>query len=1019
MSSLSSISIERPVLATVMSLIIVLFGAIGFSFLGVRQYPSVDPPIITVSSVYVGANAEIMESQITEPLEESINGIPGIRRILSVSKDGVSSITVEFNLDSDLEAAANDVRDRVSRVRNFLPQEMENPIVTKADASAFPIVFLDVVSFRRNMLELTQFSENVIKESLQTIPGVSQVGIWGGKKYAMRLRMNPEQLTAHNITPNDVINALNQHNVELPSGSVEGANSELTIKTKGRINDPEEYNNMIIYETDNQTVRFRDIGYAEFGPQNERGILYRDNMPLVMVNVSAQPGANNLEISSEVKRRLAIIQKTLPEDIEVNETYDSSKYIDEAIKEVGQTFYIAFILVILIIFFFLRDWRSSLIPIITIPISLMGTFFIMYLAGFSINVLTLLGIILSIGLVVDDAIVVLENIYQKIEQGIPSHQASMEGIKEIFFAVVSTTITLVAVFMPIVFLEGLTGRLFREFGVVVAAAVIISSFVALTLSPMLCARVLNKEKGHSWFYNWTEPMFLWLNRIYAQSLKVFAKVGWLSIFIILGAGAIIYYSLQNLKYELAPSEDKNYFFLIGDAQEGVTFDYMDFYTKELSSFLMEKVPERVGVFALTPGFGAASGRNTMFVFAPVVNSNERLRSTSDIVNDLNGELSAVRGIRAFAITPPTFDSNNPGPDMQYVIQANTLEELEKILPDFLARASSSPTFGFVQQDLKFNKPEINLEIDRDRAENLGVSVRDIAQTLQLGLSGQRFGYFLKDGKQYEVIGQIERDFRNDPLDIQSLNVRSNRGDLIQLDNLVSMKEEVSPPQLYRFNRFVSATLSASLVEGKTIKDGIDAMNEIADDILDDRYRTDLTGQAAEFEESSLSLLYAFLFALVLIYLVLAAQFESFRDPLIIMFTVPLAAAGALGSLWIFDQTLNIFSQIGMIMLIGLVTKNGILIVEFANQRKQIGMSVSEAVMSAANSRFRPILMTSLSTILGTLPIALAIGAGSESRISMGIAVIGGLVFSTILTLYIIPVIYMTISDKSTAKAITN
>ena len=1012
MSSLSSISIERPVLTIVMSLIIILFGAIGFSFLGVRQYPSVDPPIITVASNYVGANAEIIESQITEPLEESINGIPGIRRILSVSKDGVSNITVEFNLDSDLEAAANDVRDRVSRVRNSLPQEIENPIVTKADASAFPIVFLDVISFRRNMLDLTQFADNVLRESLQTIPGVSQVAIWGGKKYAMRLRMHPEKLSAHNITPNDVIQALNRHNVELPSGSVEGDNAELTIKTKGRINDPGEFNNMAIFESENQIIRFQDIGWAEYGPQNERDVLYRDNVPLVMVNVSAQPGANNLEISKEVKKRLAVIRKTLPEDIQVNESYDSSKYIQEAILEVQQTFYIAFILVILVIFLFLRDWRSSIIPIITIPISLIGTFFIMYIAGFTINVLTLLGIILSIGLVVDDAIVVLENIYQKIEKGIPSREASLQGIKEIFFAVISTTITLVAVFMPIVFLEGFTGRLFREFGIVVAGAVIISSFVALTLSPMLCARILKKRSSNSGFYHWTEPIFVWFNRMYDSSLKGFARVGWLTIPILLLAGFIIYHSFLNLKYELAPIEDKNYFMLIGEAQEGVTFDYMDFYSKELSSFLMEEIPEREGIFAMTPSFGVAGGRNSMFSFIPVINRDERSRSTSDMVNELNAQLSSVKGIRAFAIIPPTFEDSNPGPALQYVIQANTLDELEQILPEFLSRASSNETFAFVQQDLKFNKPEINLQIDRDRAENLGVSVRNIAQTLQLGLSGQRFGYFLKDGKQYEIIGQIERNYRNDPLDIQSLYVRNNDGNLVQLDNLVSMNEEVSPPQLYRFNRFASATISADVVNGKTIKDGIDVMNGIATEILDERYRTDLMGQAAEFEESSSSLLFAFLFALLLIYLVLAAQFESFRDPFIIMFTVPLAVAGALGSLWIFDQTLNIFSQIGMIMLIGLVTKNGILIVEFANQRKQQGFSVKEAVIGAANSRFRPILMTSLSTILGTMPIALAIGAGSESRISMGIAVIGGLLFSTILTLYIIPIIYMTISNEN-------
>lgn len=1012
MSSLSSVSVKRPVLAIVMSIIIVIFGIIGFNFLGVREYPSVDPPIISVSTTYVGASADIIETQITEPLEESINGIAGIKNLTSVSRDGRSTITVEFNLGIDMEAAANDVRDRVSRALRDLPPDAEPPIVSKRDADSFPIVFLNIESKQRSLLELTDYADNIFKERLQTIPGVAQVRIWGEKVYSMRLWMDPDKLAAYDLTPLDVRNAISANNIELPSGKVEGLNTELTVRTVGRIETPEEFNQLIIKESENNIVKFRDLGYAELGPENERTILKRDGVPMVGVVLYPQPGSNNIEITDEFYRRLEGIKKDLPADIELGIGFDFTEYIHQSIAEVQQTIFIAFFLVVMVIFSFLRDWRTTIIPIITIPIALIGAFFIMYVAEFSINVLTLLGIVLAIGLVVDDAIVVLENIYKKIEAGMDPQKASLEGAKEIFFAVISTTVALASVFLPVIFLQGLTGRLFREFGIVVAGAVIISSFVALSLTPMLCSKILKKRKTQSWIYRITEPFFVWLNKQYNASLEAFMQSRWLAFVIIGISAAIIFVVGANMQSELAPLEDRGQFYLFATGPEGTTFEYMDEYVDSLITLTQKEVPEAKAIITVTsPGFGASTSINSAFMRSILVDKDERERSQSEIVSGLRKKVTEFTKAKAFVSEPQSIGSRRGGLPVQYVIQAPNLEKLKEVLPEFLLKASNDPTFNFVDVDLKFNKPEIKIEIDREKARKLGVSVRDIAQTLQLGFSGQRFGYFIMNGQQYQIIGQVSRQNRNEPFDLRSLYVKNNRGRLIQLDNLVNMQEQSTPPQLYRFNRYSSATISASLVDGKTIGDGIAVMDRIKAEVLDETYSTTLAGVSAEFEESSSSLIFAFIFALILIYLVLSAQFESFSDPMTIMFTVPLALAGALFSLLMFNETLNIFSKIGMIMLIGLVTKNGILIVEFANQRKAAGMSVMESIISAAESRFRPILMTSLSTVLGILPIALALGAGAESRVSMGIAVIGGLIFSTLLTLYVIPAIYSYFTSK--------
>lgn len=1011
MASLSITSINRPVLAIVMSLVIILFGIIGFSFLGVREFPSVDPPVVTVSTSYVGANSDVIESQITEPLEEAVNGVSGVRTITSTSREGRSNITVEFELGVDLETAANDVRDKVSGALNRLPPDVDPPRVEKADADSSPIIFLTIQSDKRDLLEISNIAELYFKERLQTIPGVSSVGIWGQRRYSMRLWMDPIKLASLKLAPSDVLQAVNRENVELPSGRVEGQNTELTVRTMGRLTSEEDFNNLIIKEDGDNIVRFSDVGYAQLGAENDRTILRRDGVPGCAIAIVAQPGANNIDISDRLKAKLVQIQRDLPPDVMYQMSFDSTDYIRASILEVEETIIIAFCLVLAIIFLFLRDWRTTVIPIATIPISLIGAFFVMYLLGFTINVLTLLGIVLAIGLVVDDAIVVLENIYVKVEEGEDPAEAAKKGSTEIYFAVISTTVSVVAVFLPVIFLQGLTGRLFREFGLVVASSVAISAFVSLTLTPMMSAKILKRRAVQPWLYRVTEPFFEALTKGYANSLHGFMKRRWLAFVIIGLSGVLIYYLGTTVPSELAPMEDRSEFRFQAQAQEGATFEYMDKYVQELTDFVGNEVPERAGMVSVTaPGFGG-SGVNSGFVRVILKDPKDRDRTQQQIVDDITVKARKYTGVRTFITQAQTIGDRRGGFPLQFVIQAGEIEKLKEVLPDFMAKANASPKFAFVDLDLKFNKPEINITIDRDKARNLGVNVIDIAQTLQLGLSGSRFGNFIMDGKQYQIIGQVERADRNEPLDLKTLYVKNKRGELIQMDNLVTFEELSSPPQLYRFNRYSSAKVSAQLANGVALGEGIKEMERIADEVLDESYTTSLDGASREFSESSSSIYVAFLIALAIIYLILAGQFESFKDPLIIMFTVPLALAGALISLWYFNQTLNIFSQIGIIMLIGLVTKNGILIVEFANQRKEQGKKLLEAVTDAAESRFRPIIMTSLSTILGILPIALALGAGSESRVSMGIAVIGGMAFATVLTLYVIPAIYSYVSSK--------
>tara|TARA_R110001592_G_scaffold9049_5_gene48611 strand:- start:76875 stop:79886 length:3012 start_codon:yes stop_codon:yes gene_type:complete len=996
-----------------MSITILIFGIIGISFLGIREFPSVDPPVVNVRTTYVGANADVIEAQITEPLEEAINGISGIKSLSSISNDGNSSITVEFEIGADMEAAANDVRDKVSRAQRNLPPDTDPPIVSKQDADTQPIVFLNVQSNERSLLEISDIATNIFKERLQTISGVSEIRIWGEKEYAMRLRMDPLRMASYGITPLDILNKVQSENVELPTGRIEGESIELSVRTRSRMSTPEEFNRLIIKEESNNVVRFQDVGRAELAPLNERTVLKRDGIPMVGVALVPLPGSNSIEIIDEFYRRLEFIKKDLPEDIELGIGFDTTKYIRNSISEVQQTIFVAFLLVVLIIFLFLRDWRTTFIPVLTIPISLIGVFFIMYMAGFSINVLTLLGIVLSIGLVVDDAIVVLENIYTKIENGEDPETAAEKGSEEIFFAVIATTVALAAVFLPVIFLTGTTGRLFREFGVVVAGAVIISSFVALTMTPMLSSKLLKRRERHNWLYTKTEPFFLWLNRIYVETLQSFMKIRWMSFVLIGVMGIGTYYLFNEIPSELAPLEDRGQIRINMAGPEGATFGYMDRVIDKMTEELSAIIPaeERAGLISVTsPGYGTSS-TNSGFIRMILNDATLRNRSQQEIFDDIAVYLKNETSVRAFGAQEPSIGDRRAGLPIQYVIQSQTLKKLKDVIPVFMERMAESPVFTFPDVNLKFTKPELEIEIDREKARNIGVSVQEIARTLQLSYSGQRFDYFIMNGKQYQVVGEMQLEDRNEPVNLRMLYVKGENGQLIQMDNVVKISERSTPPQLYRYNRFVSATVQAGLAPGETVGTGLAEMDRIAAEVLDETYTTDVAGLSKEYRDSSSSLVFAFVFALILIYLVLSAQFESFMDPLTIMFTVPLAIFGALLSLWLFDFTLNVFSQIGIIMLIGLVTKNGILIVEFANQRKAQGFSIEEAIEGAAAARFRPILMTSLSTILGILPIALALGAGSEGRVPMGVAVVGGMLLATALTLFIIPGIYTYLTSK--------
>ena len=1008
--NISILSIRRPVAATVLSLLIVLLGAVGASFLGVRQFPNVDPPNITVTTTYTGANADVIESQITEPLEESINGIDGIKSLSSSSSDGRSTITVEFELGRNLEQAANDVRDRVERSKRQLPQDVDPPVVAKADANGNAILVMTLQSKGRTLNELSAYASNVLKERLQTISGVGSITIWGERKYAMRIVMDPSKLAAYRLTPNDVRSALQRENVELPAGRIEGDNTELSLRTLGKLSSVDQFEELILRSSDEGTVRLSDVARVYLGAENERTILKRDGVPMVALAISPQPGANQVDISNEFQRRYKALVDNAPADLKLDVAFDTTDFIRAAIIEVEETIIIAFVLVVLIIFLFLRSWRATFVPVIAIPVSLLSSFFFLWIFGFSINLLTLLGVVLATGLVVDDAIVMMENIYKRIENGESNIEAGEKGSSEITFAIVSTTITLAVVFLPIIFLQGITGQLFREFGVVLASSILVSALVSLTLTPMMSTKLLRRAEDQGLMYRLTEPIFQWLTFTYSNVASWMIDRSWISIVImvvslvtIIGVGSL-------LKSELAPIEDRSAMTLTMTAPEGTTYDRMNVIIDSIRTSIERVVPERKLILTVTSPFFLGGGSNGGFARVLLQDPAERKRTQMQIAGKITALMKDERSARAVVIQEQTIStSQRSGLPIQVVLLADDMEQLRSQLPAILEGAQKDPTFSVVDVNLKFTKPELVVEIDRSRARELGVDAQDIASVIQAGLSGQRFGYITREGKQYQVIGELERNQRSTPDDLRELSVRSRSGAMVPLADLVLLRENSIPPQLYRYNRSASATVSAGLAPGATIADGIVAMKNAVASASNGEIATTLTGASRDFQESSSSLLFAFIVSLVIVYLVLAAQFESWIDPLTIMLTVPMALLGAVVSLWIAGETLNIFSQIGCIALIGLVTKNGILIVEFANHQREQGASWAQAALHSARSRFRPILMTSLATILGAVPIAFSLGAASTSRVGLGVAVVGGMFIATLLTLLVIPSLYVLLS----------
>ena len=1012
--NISELSLRRPVLAVVLSIVIILFGVIGFKFLGVRDYPAIDPPNISVRTSYPGANADIIESQITEPLEKAINGIAGVKNITSSSSQGSSSINVEFELGNELESAANDVRDKVSQAVRSLPSDLDAPpVVSKADATSDAIISMTVKSSSKNQLEVTEYANNNLLERLQTIPGVSGIQIWGEKRYAMRIWFDIAKLNSYGLTASDIQTAIQRQNVELPSGKISGVATELSVRTFGKINTEEEFKNIIVKNINGTDIKLKDVGEAVLGPENEESMLKTNGVPMIGMAIIPQPGSNYVAISEEFYKRFDQIKKDIPAEYSLEIAMDQTRFIKRSISEVKETLIISIILVVLIIYLFFRDWIIAIRPLIDIPVSLIGAFFIMYVFGFTINVLTLLAIVLATGLVVDDGIVVTENIFKKMEQGMSKWQAAKEGSKEIYFAVIATSITLAIVFLPVIFLQGFVGRLFREFGVVVAGAVLISAFVSLTLTPVLNVKLARKKHKNSWFYNFTEPFFKGMENVYRVSLTFFMKLRWVAFLIILACFGAIYWIGKDIPSELAPMEDRSQFRLTVSAAEGASYEFMDKYVDKISQFIIDSVPEnKILMSMVAPGFTGSGSVNSGFVRSVITDPKERKRSQQDIVNMINKNAPSFSEGKIFAVQEQTISVNRRGGlPVQFVLQNVNFNKIKEVLPKFLEEANKNPAFQGVDTDLKFNKPEIRVSIDRLKASNLGVTIQTISEALQLALSNRRLGYFDRDGKQYQVIGQVARKDRDDPSDLKNIYVKNAAGESISLDNLVTIEEQSTPPTIYHFNRYKSATLSAGLAPGKTIGDGIKAMQDISKKLLDDSFTTSLFGASRDYAESGSNTSYAFVLALILIFLVLAAQFESFIDPIIIMLTVPLAIAGALLSLHIYGQTLNIFSEIGMIMLIGLVTKNGILIVEFANQKQLLGDNKNTAVLEAAVARFRPILMTSLAMSLGALPLALSLGDASTSRIPLGIVIVGGILFSLILTLFVIPAMYSFLSSK--------
>ena len=1014
---LSDISIRRPVLATVMSLLIILIGLIAFDRLPVREYPNIDAPVVSVRTVYPGASAEVMESQITKPLEDSLSGIEGIRTIKSVSREEVSQITVEFIQSRDPEAAANDTRDRVARVRGALPSEALDPVVAKIEADAQAIIWLAFSSATQSPLEITDYADRIVADQLKTLPGVASVIVGGGRRYAMRLWLDPSRMASLGVTVQDVEAALRSQNTELPSGRIESQMREFSVLAKTDLRTPAEFERVIIRDSNGVLVRLADIGRAEIGAEDDRNIVRVNGRAAVGLGIVKQSTANTLEVARAIKAELPRLEAALPEGMQLKVGFDSSIFIEKSIDAVYQTMLEAMVLVVGVIFLFLRNWRATLIPFVTIPVSLIGAFIFLYAMGFTINVLTLLGLVLAIGLVVDDAIVMLENIYRHIEEGMPPYEAAVKGAREIGFAVLAMTLTLAAVFAPLAFAEGNTGKLFTEFALTVAAAVLVSGFVALTLTPMMASRILRHETRHNALFNFGERVLTGLNNAYTRGLSRVVKHPLIIALVFVLVAAAAFGLLKSLKSELAPTEDRGFFIGFMLAPEGSTLAYTDQYARQLEG-MYQSVPEVNTAFVVVaPGLERPNPVNSALSFVMLKPWEERTRSQMAITESLGPQMfMGMPGVMAFPINPPSLGQSFRNPPLQFVVQAPSYAELDTAVEALMAKVRAYPGLVNADSDLKLNKPQLKVDINRDKAAQMGVGIDTIGRTLETLLGGRDVTRFKQEGEQYDVILQLDPASRVTPQDLTALYVRGTGGSLTPLSNLVALSETVAPKELNHFNRQRAAIISANIAPGYTLGDALTFMDQAAEETLPKSARTTLDGQSREFGESGQTLMITFALALVVIYLVLAAQFESFISPFIIMLTVPLAATGALLALKLTGATLNVYSQIGLVMLVGLITKHGILIVEFANQLHERGKTKVEAVIEAASLRLRPILMTTAAMVLGAIPLALASGAGAESRSPIGWVIVGGLLLGTLLTLFVIPVAYTLLTRERPATS---
>jgi multidrug efflux pump len=1013
---LSTISIKRPVFASVMSFAILLFGIIAFTRLPVREYPDIDPPIISVITLYRGASPSVVETEITNVLEEQFATLEGVKTMTSSSREQGSVITIEFELNRKVDEAANDVRDRVSRVRGNLPREIDDPVISKVDANAQPIVWLALSSDNHNGLELTDVADRILKERIQRLAGVGSVIIGGERRYAMRVWLDPLHMAAHGLTTQDIEAAIRRENAEIPGGRVEGVEREFSVRTRGELATPEEFGAIIVSQNKDDIVRLRDIAEVNVGAEDERTLARYNGKSAVGLGIVKQSKASTVDVADEVRKALQQLTGLLPAGMRLDVAFDSSTFINDSIDEVTESLIIAICLVVLVVLAFLKSFRATAVPTIAIPISIIGALAVVYFAGYTINILTLLALVLAIGLVVDDAIVVLENVYRHIEMGKDRRRAAFDGSKEIGFAVVATTITLVAVFVPLAFLTGSVGRLFNEFGVTLAVAVLISGFVALTLSPMISSRILRPLHGTSagWASRSFDEFFDRLNDTYERTVRFALKhrVAMVCAAALTVVASVVLFRL--LPSELVPVEDRGIGFGIVIAPEGATLEYTDKYMRQAEERILA-LPERSGLFsAIGLGFGGPGRVTNGFMFLALKPQKERSKTQQQIVEELFPQLLAIPGVLAFVINPPSLGGSFSSSPVEYVLQGENYEQLNQAVGIVMAEGLKLGYLLNLDTDLRLNKPQLDLTIDRERASGLGVSVTDIGGALETLLGGRAVTNFKRGTKQYDVILQMKSSARATPDAIRDIYVRGSGG-LVQLANVVRVQETLAPKELNHYNRIRSATIQAQMAPGVSLGQALDDLDRIAAQKLPAGVKREYAGQSLEYKSSSSSLYFMFILAVVFIYLVLAAQFESFVHPFTILLAVPLAVFGALFTLFLFRETLNIYSQIGLIMLVGLVTKNSILIVEFSNQLRMQGRSIADAVIEAATIRLRPILMTSFSTIFGVLPIALGLGAGGESRRPLGLAVVGGLLFSTFLTLILVPVLY-TLLSRFTRKA---